>query len=122
MKTNLMIAALAAALSTAGMAVPAVAHPGEDHAPVPQAAEGEGVVKAVDVRAGTVVIAHGPIAALNWPAMTMEFKVANSSLLSGLKPGMSLSFEFVERGQGEWIITAIKPVTASAANPHTGHN
>jgi Cu(I)/Ag(I) efflux system membrane fusion protein len=54
--------------------------------------------------------------------MTMEFKVANSSLLSGLKPGMSLSFEFVERGQGEWIITAIKPVTASAANPHTGHN
>lgn len=82
----------------------------------------EGKIEDIDTKSGSLTIAHGPVSTLKWPAMTMEFKVANSSLLSGLKPGMSLSFEFVERGQGEWIITAIKPVTASAANPHTGHN
>ncbi len=83
---------------------------------------GEGKIEDIDTKIGSLTIAHGPVSTLKWPAMTMEFKVANSSLLSGLKPGMSLSFEFVERGQGEWIITAIKPVTASAANPHAGHN
>ena len=83
---------------------------------------GEGKIEDIDTKIGSLTIAHGPVSTLKWPAMTMEFKVANSSLLSGLKPGMSLSFEFVERGQGECIITAIKPVTASAANPHAGHN
>ncbi|NBQ68833.1 MAG: efflux RND transporter periplasmic adaptor subunit, partial [Nitrosomonadaceae bacterium] len=82
---------------------------------------GEGKIEDIDTKIGSLTIAHGPVSTLKWPAMTMEFKVANSSLLSALKPGMSLSFEFVERGQGEWIITAIKPVTASAANPHAGH-
>jgi Cu(I)/Ag(I) efflux system protein CusF len=69
-----LIAALAAALSTAAMAVPALAHNGEDHGAAPQSASGEGVIKAVDIKAGTVVIAHGPIPALKWPAMTMKFR------------------------------------------------
>jgi len=106
MKTNLMIAALAAALSTAGMAVPAVAHPGEDHAPVPQAAEGEGVVKAVDVRAGTVVIAHGPIAALNWPAMTMKFKVESAAVLNGVTVGKKVHFVLKNVG-GKPVVSRI---------------
>ncbi len=40
----------------------------------------EGTVKAIDAKAGTVSIAHGPVATLNWPAMTMDFKVANGAL------------------------------------------
>ena len=35
----------------------------------------------------------------------MEFKLANEALLKDLKPGASIDFEFVERGQGEWVIT-----------------
>ena len=41
--------------------------------------------------------------------MTMEFKVANPSLLKDLKPGAPVSFEFVERQPGEWVITSITP-------------
>lgn len=92
MKSALMIAAVAALLSTASAAVPALAHQGEDHAPVPQAVEGDGVVKAVDVRAGTVVIAHGPIAALKWPAMTMKFKVESAAVLDGVTVGKTVHF------------------------------
>jgi Cu(I)/Ag(I) efflux system membrane fusion protein len=50
--------------------------------------------------------------------MTMEFTVANASLLQGLKPGAKVAVEFVERQPGEWVITALKPL---AANPHAGH-
>ena len=42
-------------------------------------------------------IAHGPVATLKWPAMTMDFKAANSALLADLKPGAAIDFEFVER-------------------------
>lgn len=92
MKSNLMIAVLAAALSTTGMTVPALAHNGEDHGATPQAASGEGVIKAVDVRAGTVVIAHSPIAALKWPAMTMKFTVESAAVLTGVTVGQKVHF------------------------------
>jgi Cu(I)/Ag(I) efflux system membrane fusion protein len=58
---------------------------------------------------GTVTVTHEPVASLKWPAMTMEFAVANASLLAGVKPGSSIRFEFVERKPGEWVITALKP-------------
>ncbi|TXH53216.1 MAG: copper-binding protein, partial [Burkholderiaceae bacterium] len=61
---------------------------------------------------------HEAIASLKWPAMTMEFAVANPSLLAGLKPGSAVNFEFVERQPGEWVITRVAP----KANPaHSGH-
>jgi Cu(I)/Ag(I) efflux system membrane fusion protein len=68
----------------------------------------DGVVDSVDAKEQTVSISHGPVASLKWPAMTMEFKVANATLLNGLKPGTRLSFEFVERQSGEWVITSVK--------------
>jgi Cu(I)/Ag(I) efflux system membrane fusion protein len=69
----------------------------------------EGTVKALDAKAGTLSIAHGPVQTLNWPAMTMDFKAANSALLAGLQPGTGIAFEFVERSPGEWVITKITP-------------
>jgi len=68
----------------------------------------EGAVDSVDAKELTVSISHGPVASLKWPAMTMEFKLANATLLNGLKPGTRLSFEFVERQPGEWVITSIQ--------------
>ncbi len=82
----------------------------------------EGKVEDIDARAASLTIAHGPVLTLKWPAMSMEFKVANSGLLAGLTPGAPVAFEFVERGQGEWVITSIKPMGAAAAKPHAGHN
>jgi len=68
-----------------------------------------GTVDSLDGGAGTISLAHGAIASLRWPAMTMEFKVANGSLLAGLKPGAKVDFEFVERQPGEWVVTSITP-------------
>ncbi|MCH2242041.1 MAG: copper-binding protein, partial [Aquabacterium sp.] len=84
--------------------------------------QAEGTVEEVDTKTSTVTLAHGPVASLKWPAMSMEFKVANSGLLKELKPGAAVAFEFLERGQGEWVITAVKPLGKAAANPHAGHN
>ncbi len=86
----------------------------------------QGTIKAIDAAAGTLSIAHGPVASLQWPAMTMDFKVANATLLTGLAPGAAIAFEFVERSPGEWVITR---VTGDAAAPgreprsaaHQGH-
>ena len=76
----------------------------------------EGTVEEVDVKAGAITLSHGPVASLKWPAMTMEFKVANESLLKNLKPGSKIAVEFVERKQGEWVITSVTPT-----DPHAGH-
>lgn len=83
----------------------------------------EGRVEEVDSKTGLLSISHGPVASLKWPAMTMEFKVANNALLKDMKPGAQVAFEFVERGQGEWVVTSIKPAvkTDASVNPHAGH-
>ncbi|WP_153109813.1 efflux RND transporter periplasmic adaptor subunit [Propionivibrio limicola] len=71
--------------------------------------QASGTIESVDAATGMVSIEHGPVASLKWPAMTMEFKPANAALMKGLQPGAAIDFEFVERGQGEWVITGIKP-------------
>ena len=106
MKSNLMIAVLAAVLSTVGAAAPVLAHSGEDHAAAPQAAEGDGMVKAVDAKAGTIVIAHGPIVALKWPAMTMKFKVESAAVLNGVAAGKKVHFRLKNVG-GKPVVSEI---------------
>ena len=78
-----------------------------------------GRIDEYDAKTGSVSIEHGPIESLKWPGMTMEFKVANEALLNGVKPGARIDFEFVERGEGEWVITAIKPT--GGGSEHAGH-
>lgn len=89
--------------------------------------KGRGTVEGVDPKASTMTVNHGPIETLKWPAMSMEFKVANASLLQSLKPGTAIAFEFVERLAGEWVVTSIipaapAPIAAKAASKsHSGH-
>jgi Cu(I)/Ag(I) efflux system membrane fusion protein len=80
--------------------------------PTPAAAghQGVGKLEEIDSSSSTVSLSHEPIASLKWPAMTMEFKVANAALLKDLKPGTKVTFEFVERAPGEWVITSITSV------------
>jgi RND family efflux transporter MFP subunit len=96
-------AAPAAAASASTTGAPSVGH------------HGQGTVDSVDAKDGTVSLNHEAIASLKWPAMTMEFKLANPSLLQGLKPGMPVTFEFVERQPGEWIVTSIAPAARRGA-------
>ena len=86
----------------------------------------EGTIKTLDAKSGTLSIAHGPVESLKWPAMTMDFKSANDALLSGLKPGATIAFEFVERSPGEWVITKVEPRSGSSGPntkpaAHQGH-
>jgi Cu/Ag efflux protein CusF len=68
-------------------------------------AKGTGTVTAIDAKAGTITLDHGPIPEANWPAMTMGFKAA-SALVQSVKVGDKVDFDLkLEGGAGE--ITAI---------------
>lgn len=87
----------------------------------------EGTIDAIDAKAGSVTVSHGPIPTLKWPAMTMDFQLANPALAANIKPGSAVAIEIVERKPGEWVITKIEPRTEArpsgqaAAGGHSGH-
>lgn len=62
------------------------------------AATGSGVVTAIDKSAGTITIQHGPIPAVQWPAMTMAFKASPPSLLDQVSVGDNVRFEMTTQG------------------------
>ena len=61
-----------------------------------------GVVESVDIDARTITIAHGPVAALDWPAMTMTFRAPDVDLAS-IRRGDQVAFEFISVGNGSSI-------------------
>jgi Cu/Ag efflux protein CusF len=67
----------------------------------------KGTIQSVDREAGTIKIAHEAVPSLNWPAMTMDFKVPNKEDLAGLKEGDLVEFQFAEESAGRYAITAI---------------
>jgi Cu(I)/Ag(I) efflux system protein CusF len=92
----------------ANTAAPALAHRGHDHqAEVPQTAAGQGVVRAVNTQAGTVTLAHEPIPALGWPAMTMAFRVRSADLLNGVSVGARVHF-VLANNDGRPILTELQ--------------
>ena len=68
---------------------------------------GRGVVKKVDAAAGVVKLAHEPIPAIKWPAMTMDIKVQDARLLTGLKPEQKVDFGLVRGADGQYVISRI---------------
>ncbi|MCC6787826.1 MAG: copper-binding protein [Hyphomonadaceae bacterium] len=52
-----------------------------------------GTVTQVDAAAGTITINHGPIEAISWPAMTMQFTAESPAILQGVAVGDAVSFE-----------------------------
>jgi RND family efflux transporter MFP subunit len=69
-----------------------------------QTHRGSGRVSALDPQAGTIELEHEAMPSLGWPAMTMEFGVADKSLLRDLKPGDRVDFEVASKGAGEYVI------------------
>lgn len=65
------------------------------------------VVKSVDPAKGTVTLAHGPVKTLNWPAMTMGFKVKDKTLFDKLEMNKDVAVEFVQQGS-DYVITSVK--------------
>ena len=83
-----------------GMQKDANKAPGKSH----QAA---GKVKSVDAAKGTVSIDHGPVASMNWPAMTMAFKTKDKKMLEKVKAGQQIEIDFVQQGK-DYIITKVR--------------
>jgi len=69
--------------------------------------KGVGEVKDVNTADGVVTLVHEPIKSLNWPAMTMGFKVKDKSLMDKIKPGDKVEFTLVQVGK-EYLITGMK--------------
>jgi Cu(I)/Ag(I) efflux system protein CusF len=65
------------------------------------------VVKAADPAKGTVTLAHGPVKTLNWPAMTMGFKVKDKMLFDKLATDKKVVVDFVQQGS-DYVITAVR--------------
>jgi RND family efflux transporter MFP subunit len=69
--------------------------------------QARGVLNTIN-KDGTVSITHEAIKDIGWPGMTMDFDLANSALVKGIKPGEAINFEIVERKPDEWIITKLQ--------------
>ena len=80
---------------------------GHDHAGQMHGAEG--TVKSIDAAEGTLVLAHGPVPSLDWPAMTMGFSVEDKTLLSKVKAGQAVRFQFKPDPVGGYVVVAIEP-------------
>ena len=64
-------------------------------------------VKNVDASKGTVMLAHDPVASLNWPAMTMSFKVEDKMLMKKLMDEKRVVVEFTKQGE-DYVVTSVK--------------
>ena len=67
-----------------------------------QMASAEGTVTAVDDQAGTITVDHGPVPAVDWPAMTMAFE-ADENLRQEVAVGDEVIFDFRTSESGNRI-------------------
>lgn len=80
-----------------------------------QAIYGNGIVEAVDTQTRRIRVSHGPIEALGWTAMTMEFDVLSGVNLDIIKIGQSIHFSLSQSVVGDYVINIIhQPEPAGA--------
>jgi Cu(I)/Ag(I) efflux system protein CusF len=69
--------------------------------------QAKATVKKVDPTTGVVTLAHEPIKSLDWPSMTMGFKVKDTSLFDKLVVGNQVQVEIVKEGT-DYVVTAVE--------------
>jgi len=74
-------------------------------AQAPQMTDGE--IRKVDKDAKKITIKHGPMPALDMPAMTMVFQVKDPAMLGQVKAGDKVKFEAQKLG-GAFTVTRIE--------------
>jgi Cu(I)/Ag(I) efflux system periplasmic protein CusF len=70
---------------------------------------GEGKVNSIDVAGRKINMTHGPVAALKWPGMTMDFGVAPGVDMNAFKPGEKIGFTLAPGAGGMYMIDSVKP-------------
>ncbi len=77
------------------------ARPVGDGATMPVAAAlVESTARIEQLAGGKVTLSHPPIPAVQWPAMTMQFQLADPALAKGLKVGDQVRFGFEQKPSG----------------------
>jgi Cu(I)/Ag(I) efflux system membrane fusion protein len=61
---------------------------------------GRGTLNSIDRAAGTANISHEAVTSAGWPAMTMDFKLADPAAIPELAPGQRIEFSFTTEGGG----------------------
>jgi Cu/Ag efflux protein CusF len=69
-----------------------------------------GKLNSINIKKNKVNISHGPISALNWPPMRMDFSVKKGVSLSNLKKGQKVHFFLMKQGEYEYVISKIMPM------------
>lgn len=70
----------------------------------------KGEVVVVDKATGKVKLKHEAVPELEWPGMTMDFKVKDKAILKGINPGQKVVFEVVKEGPGKFYVNRITPL------------
>ena len=65
------------------------------------------------ISADELTLQHAPVATLQWPAMSMAFRLSNAKLKAGLQPQQRVQFSFIQQGD-DYVITAITAIAAAA--------
>jgi Cu(I)/Ag(I) efflux system membrane fusion protein len=74
---------------------------------------GEGKVEAIG--RDEISLSHGPIASLQWGAMTMSFKLPPTGLPAGISVGDAVTFDIRQTKDGAFQIAAIAPAKVGGA-------
>jgi Cu(I)/Ag(I) efflux system membrane fusion protein len=82
----------------------------------------QGTVKAVDREGRVINLAHGPIEALGWPAMTMDFGVAAEVELEAIESGQGIHFTMRKGADGRYVIDGIELQPAAPLSEAQDHD
>ncbi|KLN53619.1 efflux RND transporter periplasmic adaptor subunit [Variovorax paradoxus] len=83
-------------------------------APTPAAVLHKAEGKVEGVAPDGITISHGPVATLQWPAMTMGFTKASPSAFPEIRPGDQVRFEFKEGGPTGYELVSIQHLQQGA--------
>jgi len=84
-------------------------------APAPAAVLHKAEGKVESVAPDGITISHGPVATLQWPAMTMGFAKAAPGAFPDIKPGDPVRFEFKEGGPMGYELVSIQRLPSGAS-------
>ena len=90
-----------------GMSASGIGLAASDNAAAAKVVSATGVVVQVKADQGRVKIDHDPIPALDWPRMTMFFRVKDQAVLAGIAAGDKVRFE-LEKGATGLVITSMQ--------------
>lgn len=105
MKT-IAVKTISALLVSALLSAPSAFAQDRHHDHANQSSTGE--VRKIDKEAKKITIKHGPLQALDMPAMTMVYRVKDPAMLDQVKMGDKVKFQ-AEKVDGGLIVTRIAP-------------